>query len=97
MMQTVETTKCPTVLMNPGPAYQTAARHWQGIPGIERAANGRLWATWYTGGYGEEPGNHVVLVTSEDEGQSWSEPVLVVLPADGGRTFDPCLWLDPRG
>lgn len=92
-----QSVKTPTVLSNPGPAYYTAARHWQGIPGIERAANGRLWATWYTGAYGEGPGNHVVLVTSDDDGKSWSEPVLVVLPPAGGRMFDPCLWHDPRG
>jgi hypothetical protein len=24
------------------------ARHWQGIPGIERAPNGRLWCTFYS-------------------------------------------------
>lgn len=83
---------------SPGPAYQQAARNWQGIPGIERAANGRLWATWYTGGRTEDPNNHVVLVTSEDGGDSWSEPVLVIdPPAADVRTSDPVLWHDPQG
>ncbi|OPZ30996.1 MAG: Glycosyl hydrolases family 43 [Lentisphaerae bacterium ADurb.BinA184] len=86
-----------TVVACPGPEFAAAARQWQGIPGIERAGNGRLWAAWYTGGAGEGPGNHVVLVTSDDDGHSWGEPVLAVVPPPGGRCFDPCLWHDPDG
>jgi predicted neuraminidase len=87
----------PRVIVNPGPEYASTARRWQGIPGIERAANGRLWATWYTGGPGEGPGNHVPLVTSADDGRTWSEPVLVVDPGEPCRAYDPCLWHDPLG
>jgi len=32
-----------------GTKYGTHARKWQGILGIERANNGRLCATWYSG------------------------------------------------
>lgn len=85
------------IITHPGPEYQSASRHWQGIPGIERARNGRLWATWYTGGITEQPGNYVVLVTSDDDGATWTEPMLVVAPPDGCRTYDPCLWHDPLG
>jgi predicted neuraminidase len=72
---------------------------FQGIPGIERAANGRLWATWYGGGVTEDRDNYVMLVTSEDDGQSWSGPKLVIDPDGPGpvRAFDPCLWHDPQG
>jgi predicted neuraminidase len=87
----------PPVILAPGCEYQSASRLWQGIPGIERAADGRLWATWYSGGEGEGPFNYVVLVTSADDGCSWSEPVLVVDPPDRVRAFDPCLWHDPLG
>jgi hypothetical protein len=34
------------VLTNPGAEYADTLRSWQGIPGIERASNGRLWVTW---------------------------------------------------
>jgi len=85
------------IIPNPGPEYHGAARQWQGIPGIERATNGRLWATWYTGGVEEGPGNHVVLVTSDDDGITWSEPVLVIDPGAPRRAYDPCLWHDPLG
>lgn len=82
----------------PGPEYQTAARLYQGVPSIERhAKSGRLWASWYTGGRGETKENYVVVVTSHDDGASWTEPVLVIDPPGAVRTFDPCLWTTPDG
>lgn len=85
------------VTLNPGPQFQTAAREFQGIPGITIAPSGRLWATWYSGGKGEGPDNYVLLVTSSDGGATWSEPVAVVAPPGNIRTFDPVLWHDPLG
>ena len=85
------------IIPNPGPEYQSAARFYQGIPTLERAPDGRLWAAWYTGGHGEGAGNYVPLVTSADDGATWTEPVLVVAPPAPCRAADPCLWLDPRG
>ncbi len=87
----------PLIITNPESRYNRLNRLWQGIPGVERAENGRLWATWYSGGKGEEPGNYVVLATSGDDGFSWNDPVLVVDPGPSRRTFDPCLWRDPDG
>jgi hypothetical protein len=87
----------PPVLA-PGPEYQTPARQFQGIPGIEITAGGRLWATWYTGGVNEGPENFVVLVTSSDGGRTWTEPVLVVDPPGAHvRAYDPAIWVDPLG
>ena len=87
----------PRVCLDPGEEYASSNRRWQGIPSIERAANGRLWATWFTGGAREDNDNHVLLVTSEDDGQNWSEPVVVIDPEGMARAFDPCLWRDPLG
>jgi hypothetical protein len=85
-----------TLITSPGPEFADDHRQWQGIPGIERAANGQLWATWYSGAEGEGPGNIIVLVTSADDGRSWSAPRLVVQPPDFScRCYDPCLWCDP--
>lgn len=81
----------------PGPEYASTARPFQGIPGIERAPGGRLWATWYAGGDGEGESNYVVLTTSGDDGKTWSNPKLVVDPPGPVRAYDPCLWLDPDG
>jgi predicted neuraminidase len=90
----------PTINTSPGPEYGDETRIFQGIPGIERAANGRLWVLWYAGGPdepGEGPGNYVVLVTSDDDGETWSGPKLVIDPPGPVRAYDPCLWHDPQG
>jgi len=73
-------------------------RQWQGIPGIECAANGRLWCTFYSGGPKEpDPGNLILLTTSGDDGETWSEPVVMADPPGATRAYDPCLWHDPEG
>ena len=82
----------------PGPEYQSAARLYQGVPGLARdAKSGRLWATWYSGGRGESKENYVVVVTSGDDGVTWTEPVLVIDPPNTVRTSDSCLWTTPDG
>lgn len=84
----------------PGPEYADNTRLFQGIPGIERAANGRLWAVWYAGGPDEPtegPGNYVIVVTSGDDGKTWSRPKLVIDPPGDVRAYDPTLWHDPQG
>ena len=86
-----------TVNTSPGPEYGDATRRFQGIPGIARAAGGRLWATWYSGGTNEGPENYVVVVTSRDDGGSWSPIRLVIDPPGAVRAFDPNLWVDPSG
>jgi hypothetical protein len=89
----------PVANFSPGPEYADSARMFQGIPGIERAPNGRLWATWYGGGTGEDFHNYVMLVTSADDGRTWSSLKAVIDPDGDGpvRAFDPCLWHDPAG
>ncbi|MBI4976863.1 MAG: exo-alpha-sialidase [Spirochaetes bacterium] len=72
-------------------------RKWQGIPGIERTKKGRIFATFYSGGVTEELGNYCLLVTSDDDGRTWSEPVAVAYKGDDYRCYDPCLWIDPLG
>jgi hypothetical protein len=88
--------------LNPGPRYGPRLRLWQGIPSIERTAQGRLWVTWYGGPIIEGQrgeGNHAVLVTSGDDGRTWSKPVAVydATPFFGGITHDPHVWIDPSG
>lgn len=88
----------PPVNLHPGPEYSDSVRMFQGIPAIERAPNGRLWAAWYGGGVTEDKHNYIVLCTSGDDGHSWQH-VLVLDPDRDGpvRAFDPCLWHDPDG
>jgi predicted neuraminidase len=80
-------------------AVDLTKRSWQGIPGLERTAKGRVLVSWFTGG-AKEPAteNTVVLTYSDDGGKTFTTPEAMALPkSDGGRTFDPCLWIDPGG
>ena len=77
--------------------YASDQRLWQGIPGVERTAKGRIFVTWYSGGITEQLGNYSLVVKSDDGGKSFSEPLLVTYVGEEGRCYDPCLWIDPLG
>ncbi len=94
----------PLIRLNPPTKYWPRMRMWQGIPSIERSPGGRLWATWYGGPITEgREGNYQVLVTSGDDGKTWSNPVAVFDPTLIGNgnedhgALDGHLWLDPQG
>jgi predicted neuraminidase len=89
----------PPAVFGPGPAYGPDKRNYQGIPTLERAPNGRLWAAWYAGKVWEDQYNYVVTATSGDDGKTWSDLKFVLDPDGDGplRNSDPCLWLDPTG
>ena len=75
------------------------SRRIQMVSSLVVADNGRIWITWYAGPTpGEDDNNYIVLATSEDDGETWRE-VLVVNPDGSGpvRAFDPEIWLDPQG
>lgn len=99
-MSTEDYLRAPRVIDNPDPkVYGASTRRFEGIPGIERAASGRLWATWYGGtGPEEDRYNHVLVATRADGGE-WADLTLVIDPDGDGpvRAFDPCLWHDPTG
>ncbi len=76
----------------------TLARTWQGIPGLERTAKGRVFISWFSGGPKEPaPENTVYLCYSDDQGKTFTDPQPMAKPKDGARTFDPTLWIDPTG
>jgi predicted neuraminidase len=90
----------PRVITEPGPEHRGPSRNFQGIPSLARSPNGRLWAVWYGGaGKGEDEHNYVIVVTSGDDGKTWSDETLVIDPDGDGpvRAFDPELWLDSTG
>lgn len=76
-----------------------ANRVWQGIPGLERTAKGRVFVSWFTGGPKEpKPENTVLLCYSDDAGKTFTSPQVLAFPGkDGTRTYDPALWIDPKG
>jgi len=79
------------------PVLETA-RTWQGIPGLERTAKGRVFSSWFTGGPKEpSPDNEVLLCWSDDGAKSCTVPIVMGLPKDGTRCYDPTVWIDPKG
>ncbi|QDT90179.1 sialidase family protein [Gimesia algae] len=89
----------PQVNFSPGTESNSEARKYQGIPSIERAPDGRLWAGWYAGPINEDRFNYVMAATSGDDGKTWSDLKFVINPDGDGprRASDPCFWLDPSG
>jgi hypothetical protein len=89
----------PGIVHEPGAEYAADTRAFQGIPALEIAPSGRLWAAWYGGGTGEDRHNYVLLATADGNGGSWQPPSLIIDPDGDGpvRAYDPCLWHDPAG
>ncbi|MDP4938179.1 MAG: DUF1501 domain-containing protein [Verrucomicrobiales bacterium] len=82
---------------SPRAEYAENRRMHQGIPSIERARNGRLWAAWYGGGLGEDHHNYVMLATSGDDGRSWSPLKLVRSLHTEAINHDPAMTLLQTG
>ena len=62
--------QAPVVEFSPGARDIAGARIFQGIPTIERTANGRLWAAWFARDVDGEGCDHVLMVTSDDDGKT---------------------------
>ncbi|MBR4751060.1 MAG: exo-alpha-sialidase [Thermoguttaceae bacterium] len=87
----------PDVLRPVPEKYSEENRVFQGIASLEVAADGGLWACWYSGGTGEDAQNYVLLAYSGDQGETWSKPIFAIDPAGIVRAFDSTLWSDPDG
>ncbi len=82
------------VIVSPWPQHIPPTKR-QGVAGIERTAKGRLWAIY--GRDVESTRTYQVLKTSDDDGQSWSEVKLMILPHTGTRAMSANVWIDPQG
>lgn len=90
----------PTLNTAPLPKYDYDQLDYGMTIGIERTPKGRLWACWVAGG--DSPKAFFVLATSDDDGETWSKPRLVIdahsptLPMDRSVLVGN-LWTDPLG
>ena len=90
----------PTLNIKPLPRYDYDQLDYGMTIGIARTPRGRLWACWVAGG--DSPKAFFVLATSDDDGEAWSKPRLVVdthsknLPMDRSVLVGN-LWTDPLG
>lgn len=91
----------PTLNTDPLPKYDYDRLDYGMTIGIARAPGGRLWACWVAGEDG--PKAFFVLNRSDDDGETWSKPCLVIdahapdrLPMPRS-TLVGNLWTDPNG
>ncbi|HUT93051.1 MAG TPA: sialidase family protein [Thermoguttaceae bacterium] len=82
------------LIVSPWPQHIPPTKR-QGVPSIERTAKGRLWVVY--GRDVESTRTYQVLKTSDDDGRSWSEVKLMILPRQGERAMSASLWIDPLG
>lgn len=90
----------PVLNTNPLPDYDYDRLDYGMTIGCERTPGGRIWACWVGGGDNDK--GFFVLSTSDDEGESWSKPRLVIDPhrpehPHARRTLVGNLWTDPSG
>ncbi len=90
----------PVVNTSPLPEYDYDKLDYGMTIGIERTPGGRLWACWVAGG--DSPDAFFVLATSDDDGETWSSPRVVLdshdpqLPEKRSILVGN-LWTDPKG
>lgn len=85
---------------SPGEKYKTVKRGFQGCPTILRTPKGTLYAGWVGGGPGEGLLNYTLLAKSTNNGITWSQEPLAVIPSKTEskvQALDPEFWLDPQG
>lgn len=82
-----------TVMLNPWHFHIPPTKR-QGVPGIERTAKGRLWTVF--GRDVESTRNYQVLKKSDDDGQTWSDVQLMVMPQRNVRAMSAAIWIDPQ-
>lgn len=90
----------PVPNTSPLPKYDYDQLDYGMTIGIERTPNGRLWACWVAGG--DSPDAFFVLATSDDNGETWSKPRMVLDSHDPDlprrrSILVGNLWTDPLG
>ena len=84
----------PSVVLAPWPKHISPTTR-QGVAGIERTARGRLWVVY--GRDVESPRNYQVGRYSDNDGNSWSDVKVMILPREGVRAMSAAIWIDPLG
>ena len=91
---------CAYCVAEPSTYYNEENRAWQGAPSIARTHGGRLYLSFMSGGiYEPDPRNYRPHYYSDDNGETWNGPFMV-LESDSGnrmRVSDGSLWTAPDG
>ena len=91
---------CEILYRSTDEQFSESIRQFQGCPTIAVSAGGRIYLGWYSGGTTEpHMENYNLLVYSDDDGKTWSAPLLII-PSNKERlihALDIQLWIDPSG
>ena len=91
---------CPLLYRPKDEKYAESIRNFQGCPTIAITRGGRIYLGWYSGGVREpDLENYNLLVYSDDQGKTFSDPLLVI-PSEkerGVHALDIQLWTAPSG
>lgn len=90
----------PYANVAPDEHYREESLAWIGAPSIACTRGGRLFVSAMSGGiYEPDPRNCSLLFYSDDNGDTWSSPVLALesSPKDHLRRFELELWISPSG
>ena len=77
--------------------YRPESRKWNGIStAVSYGEN--LFVSWYTGGTKEpHADNYIPVAASDDGGQTWRDPFLVVDPVNGTSVVLPVFFVNGKG
>lgn len=91
---------CDIIMYPNDERYSEDIRNFQGCPTIATTKNGRIFLGWYSGGT-REPHieNYNLLIHSDDNGKSWTDPVMVIPSSKENlvHALDIQLWISPEG
>lgn len=78
-MDNASTYSCEILYRPTDPKYDENIRKFQGCPTLAITRGGRIYLGWYAGGT-KEPhmDNYNILIYSDDDGETWSKPLLVI-------------------
>ncbi|MCF7838087.1 MAG: glycoside hydrolase [Candidatus Marinimicrobia bacterium] len=89
----------PKVQPRPDARYADEKRCFGIASSIARTPGGRLWCGFSSGGAGEGPENYGIVIISDDDGLTWSPPIMA-LDTDGDgpiRSDHVTFWTAPDG
>ena len=99
-MNNAGTIACSVLYRTEDEQYGESIRQFQGCPTLAVTRGGRIYLGWYSGGTTEPHiENYNLLVYSDDDGKTWSKPLLVI-PSNRDlciHALDIQLWVDPNG
>lgn len=90
----------PKINTSPSPEYDPEKMDFGMIIGMDRTPKGRIWACWAGGGDSEKA--FFILATSDDNGEHWSKPKMVIDPhsteiGEARSALVGNVWTDPDG